>query len=89
MHHTPEVFSALLEREQRRAVSLRAFAYRADGTTADAVLTNLSYQGCHVRCEIPFEIGERLDLAVVRLGRIRGEVRWAGRGQAGLRFVGD
>ena len=66
---------------------MRAFARRTDGSTVDITLLNLSYDGCRVRSEGPFEIGERLSLMVSRRGIIDAEVRWFGDGLAGLRFA--
>ena len=76
-------------RAERRPVSMRAFARRVDGSTVDVKLLNLSYDGCRVRSEGPFEIGERLSLMVSRRGIIEAEVRWFGDGMAGLRFAVD
>jgi hypothetical protein len=74
-------------RVPRRPVELRAHATRANGTTVDLVIVDLSYNGCGVLSDEPLIAGERLDLAVARRGVAPATVCWYADGKAGLSFV--
>lgn len=76
-------------RRERRTVTLKAFATRADGSTVDLEISDLSYDGCGVVSELPLDLGERIDLAVARRGTTPAVVRWAKGLRAGLTFVDD
>ena len=72
------------ERRRRHAVRLDAQVTREDGSGSDAVVTDLSLDGC---CLIgSFRIGERLVVTVPKIGPLKGQVRWAFLGRAGVRF---
>ena len=73
-------------RPDRRSVDLSGYALLADGTTIDAVLLDLSYEGCKIRPGNALRAGDRLKLGVLRLGLIEAEVRWFEDGVAGLAF---
>ena len=73
----------------RRDVEFGAFAERADGSEAVLTVSNLSYDGCQIRSEENFQIGERLKLNLPRRGQIFAEIRWAAQGKAGTAFVLD
>ena len=75
-----------LDRRERRAVSLRAFAVREDGTNLEVLLLDLSYEGCGVESPVPLKLGESLRLAVLKRGVIQARVRWCRGGRAGLVF---
>lgn len=74
-------------RAERREVKFRAFARRADGTSVNVTLLNLSYEGCLLASEEAFEIGESLRLMVTRRGVVDAHVRWIGGGKLGVRFA--
>jgi hypothetical protein len=74
------------QRPDRRVVELSGYALLPDGTTFDAKLLDLSYEGCKIRSEITLEPGAQLKLAVFRRGLIDAEVRWFKDGIAGLVF---
>jgi hypothetical protein len=78
-----EAFSS---RPDRREVDLSGHAVLADGSKADVSLVDLSYQGCRIGCETRLNAGDRIKLAVFRLGLIDAEVRWYQNGEAGLTF---
>lgn len=76
-------------RDKRRDVDLRAFALRQDGTSFDVTLLDISYDGCLLSSDEPFEMGERLRLIVRRRGVIDAQVRWIDSGKVGVRFASD
>jgi hypothetical protein len=80
---------APVERRERRPVSLRGFALREDGSTAEILLLDLSYEGCGIETPIDFAPGESLQLSVLRRGAIEARVRWCADGKAGLVFESD
>src|SRR5690349_2104025 len=76
----------LLGRE-RRPVSLSAVATRADGSTVEMTVVDLSPDGCGVLCAGALVAGERLNVAVLRRGSTGAVVRWSANGRAGLSFA--
>jgi hypothetical protein len=78
----------MVKRADRHEVELAAVAYRADGSTIGVTLRNMSYNGCLLVAEAAFAIGEKIRLAVPRMGEMRAQVRWASNeGKAGACFV--
>ncbi|WP_338501215.1 PilZ domain-containing protein [Sphingomonas kaistensis] len=73
------------ERRHRHDVELLAEVHYPDGHTSGASVSNLSLDGC--RLTGWFRIGDYLELTLPRIGRVRGQVRWAVGGEAGIRFV--
>lgn len=57
----------------------------ADGSTTRTIVSDLSLDGCRVVGW--FRIGDAVRLKIPRIGEVRGQVRWAMNGQAGVRFV--
>jgi len=78
---------AFSPRPDRRYVDLTGHALLADGTKAPASVVDLAYEGCKIRCGTPLRPGDRVKLAVFRLGLIDAEVRWYANGEAGLTFA--
>ena len=77
-----------IERDQRRGVELAATAIRSDGSSLGVKLRNISYDGCQLEAETLLSIGEKITLALPRMGEIKAQVRWAtADGMAGARFV--
>lgn len=72
------------ERRQRHRVQLEAEIVHADGSTVATIVSDLSLEGCRVTGY--YQIGDMLQLHIPRIGRIRGQVRWAMNGRAGIRF---
>ena len=72
-------------RRFRHEVELDAEVHYPDGHTSKARLTNLSLEGC--RLAGWFRIGDRLEFTIPNIGRVRGQVRWAVGGHAGIRFI--
>ncbi len=78
-----------VSRIERADCRIRACVTLCDETVVDAVVTNLTYDGCAIECSASAGIGERLKLTVWRRGKIEGEVRWCSNGMIGLLFVLD
>jgi hypothetical protein len=74
-------------RKDRHDVDVDAVAYRADGTKASVRLSNLSDGGCHIDGAADYRVGERLQIAMPRMGYVRVQVRWAMPGCAGAKFL--
>ncbi|MCL6682881.1 PilZ domain-containing protein [Sphingomonas alba] len=74
-------------RPERRAVDLNGYAMLPDGSSVEAVLVDLSYEGCRIRSSAPLTPGDRIRLSVSRMGLIEADVRWYDDGVAGLAFT--
>jgi hypothetical protein len=74
-----------LERRLRHAVLLDASVTRSSGENCATVVTDLSLDGCCVTGF--FAIGEHVELNVTPIGNLRGQIRWAFAGKAGVRFA--
>ena len=74
-------------RQERHCVEIEAVAYRADGTKIPVRLTNFSERGCRINAVDDLKIGERLSIAVPRMGQLKAKVRWALAGSAGAQFL--
>ena len=74
-------------RKDRHSVSLDATILRGDGSKAPVKLTNFSDEGCRIEAANDFRIGERLRIAVPRMGMIKAQVRWALADSAGAKFL--
>jgi hypothetical protein len=80
----------LVERPNRRDVNVVAVAVRADGSSETVRIRNMSYEGCMLEADAVFSVGEKLTLALPRMGEIRTQVRWtAADGRTGLRFLAE
>jgi len=77
----------LAGRKERHDVEVDAVAYRADGTKASVKLGNLSHSGCRIDSASDFHVGERLQIAMPRMGYVRVQVRWVAPGSAGAKFL--
>lgn len=75
-----------VERRERKPVTMLAYAMRADQSTVEVMVVDLSYEGCGVETPTQFEAGEALKLSVLRRGAIECRVRWCSNGKAGLIF---
>jgi len=79
-----------VERDDRRGVDVPAMAYRADGSSLAVKLGNISYDGCQLEADTIFSIGEKVTLALPRMGEVKAQIRWAAQdGKAGARFLVD
>ncbi len=73
------------DRRQRHRVQLEADLIQADGATSQTIVSDLSLDGCRIAGW--FRIGDDVRLRIPRIGEVRGKVRWAMNGRAGVRFV--
>jgi hypothetical protein len=76
-------------RKDRHPVAVDAIVQRADGSTSPVKLTNCSDDGCRLESDEDFMIGERLQIAIPRMGQLHAQVRWALPGSAGARFLAE
>jgi len=76
-------------RRDRYPVNIDALVYRGDGSQTQARLTDFSDQGCRIQCGSLFHVGERVQIAIPRMGHIKAQVRWAQTGSAGARFLAE
>jgi len=74
-------------RKDRDEVAIDAVVHRDDGSKRSVTLSNLSPEGCQIESEGQFRIGERLQIAIPRVGQLDAQVRWALPGSAGARFL--
>ena len=76
-----------LPRAVRQRVNLWGSAHWEDGTAARVLVSNISYEGCHLWSDHEFCMGETLHLILPNYGKINGQVRWIADGNAGIRFL--
>lgn len=74
-------------RKDRHSVVVDAVVHRADGSKSPVRLTNFSDEGCRIEVEMDLRIGERLQIAIPRMGQVKAQIRWALPGQAGAKFL--
>jgi PilZ domain len=74
-------------RKDRHPVEIDAVVHRTDGSTAAVKLTNFSDEGCRIEATDNFRIGERLQIAIPRMGQMKAQVRWSLPGSAGAKFL--
>jgi hypothetical protein len=71
----------------RRGVSHKATVKTGDGREFLVLVTNLSYNGCHMLSETSFDIGEAVILTLPGRGSLSAQVRWTAGDCAGLQFL--
>ena len=76
-------------RKDRDDVVVDAIAHRTDGSKSPVRLTNFSDEGCRIQSDTDFRIGERLAIAIPRMGQVKAQVRWALQGSAGAKFLAE
>ena len=74
-------------RSNRRETSLHGIVKRADGSTLRVLVSNISYEGCHLWCEGELERGELVELNVTQMKLMRAQVRWVSGDSAGAKFI--
>lgn len=77
------------KRRERHPVEIDAVMHRTDGSKAPVKLTNFSDQGCRIESDEELRIGERVAIAIPRMGQMKAQVRWIESGSAGARFVAE
>ena len=73
------------ERRRRHAVRLEAVVTRSDGNIITSNVSDLSLDGCCLSGN--FQIGERIQVKIPRIGTLSAEIRWAFLERAGARFI--
>lgn len=76
-----------LPRAVRRRANLTGMARWDDGSSATILVSNISYEGCHLWSDHEFVSGETVRLVLPRHGTIDAQVRWVSAGNAGVRFL--
>jgi hypothetical protein len=76
-------------RKDRHPVVVDAVVHRTDGSKLPVRLSNFSDNGCRIDGEADFRIGERLQIAIPRMGHVKAQVRWALTGSAGAKFLAE
>lgn len=76
-------------RKVRHPLPIEATVLRAGGGKTAATLTGFSDAGCRVEGIDGLHVGERLQLALPRMGQIKAQVRWIGDRSAGVRFLAE
>jgi hypothetical protein len=76
-------------RKVRHPVEIEATVLRACGGKTPVKLTNFSDEGCRIEGAEGFRVGERLQIALPRMGQVKAQVRWTGSGSVGVRFVAE
>jgi hypothetical protein len=76
-------------RKDRHAAIVDAVVHRSDGTRSPARLTNFSDEGCRIEADTQFRIGERLSIAIPRMGQVKAQVRWSLADSAGAKFLAE
>ena len=76
-------------RKDRHAAIVDAVVHRSDGTKSPARLTNFSDEGCRIEADMEFRIGERLAIAIPRMGQVKAQIRWALADSAGATFLAE
>lgn len=74
-------------RKDRFPVEIDAVVQRTDGSKVPCRVSDFSDQGCRIETEGDFHVGERLQIAVPRMGNVKAQVRWSLPGAAGTRFL--
>ncbi len=85
---SPEGFAftqASMHRRERRPMSVKAKLATAGGVAGDALILDLSYDGCGIQTPVRLTNGESV-IVHVSGARIPAQVRWCANGTAGLAF---
>lgn len=76
-------------RKDRHPVEIDAVVQRSDGRKEPVRLSNFSDEGCRIDADGDYHIGERLQIAIPRMGHIKAQVRWSMPGSLGARFLAE
>jgi hypothetical protein len=74
-------------RKDRHPVEVEAVVHRGDGSETSVKVTNISDEGCRIESTEHFSIGERVTIAIPRMGTVRAQIRWSHPDSAGARFL--
>ncbi len=84
-----ERMSVWAGRKVRYPVEIDANVLRPGGGKTPVKLTNFSDEGCRMEGAEGFHVGERLQIALPRMGQVKAQVRWTGSGSVGVRFIAE
>ncbi len=73
-------------RDHAHCPNLSVLVHRNSGKTAWATMTRLWYDGCEISSEERFDAGERVEVAIGRMGNIRARVTGCKGGIIFVRF---
>ena len=76
-------------RKDRHPVEIEAVVQRTDDRKEPVKLRNFSDEGCRIEAVGDYHIGERLQIAIPRMGHIKAQVRWSMPGSVGARFLAE
>jgi hypothetical protein len=76
-----------VKRRERHDVEIDAIVLRGDGSKALVRLTDFSDGGCRIETTAEFRVGERLQVAIPRMGNVKAQVRWCAPGVSGAKFL--
>ncbi len=76
-------------RKDRHAVEIDAVVHRTDGRRESVKLTNFSDEGCRIDGGFEFRIGERVQIAIPRMGQVKAQLRWVLPGSAGAKVLAE
>lgn len=76
-----------VKRKERHPVEIDAVAYRSDGSKALVKVLDFSDEGCRMESSAEFRIGEKLQIAIPRMGAVKAQVRWCEPGVTGAKFL--
>ena len=82
-----ELMHGWVGRKDRDPVAVDAVVLRTDGSKSPVRLTDFSDTGCRIESDTEFRIGERLQIAIPRMGQVKAQIRWSVGGCAGAKFV--
>jgi hypothetical protein len=74
-------------RAVRRKLALPGTAVSAQGRAFKILLSNISYEGCHLMAEHDLSVGEVIQIDIPGMGRMQAQVRWSSDDHAGVRFL--
>lgn len=84
------IVESWVARSKRHGIDLAALMFRKDGTSRPVKLRNISYDGCLLHADGELAIGEKVTLALPRMGEMKAQIRWtSAAGAAGARFVAE
>jgi len=75
------------DRESRSIRWIDAQIRSKRSAAVSAVISNISNSGCCIRSSFTFELGERVEIMVPRLGSMSAHIRWQHGKHAGAQFI--
>lgn len=74
-------------RKDRHEVKADAVVHRGDGSHVPVKVANISDEGCRIESREHFSIGERVTIAIPRMGTVKAQIRWSLPDSAGAKFL--